>query len=204
MPEIKPCRDGHRERDKRGRCLPCSRRTNSQSMTRQRIEYRWASGRVGPLLTCGICQETKSADQFGMRYAAWRGECRPCAVEQNRANNRSRYAALGEEATKRARERGAAIRAERIAMVNAIKLERGCIDCGYNAHPAALHFDHRDPALKDFTIAKSLTFGLPKLLAEIAKCDVRCANCHTIRSVTEGHVGRPRIHQETADDRTAA
>jgi hypothetical protein len=38
-----------------------------------------------------------------------------------------------------------------------------------------------------------MTFPWLALLAEIAKCDVRCANCHAIRSFAQGHVGQPRI-----------
>lgn len=34
------------------------------------------------------------------------------------------------------------------ARLDALKLEAGCVDCGYNKHPAALHFDHRDPETK--------------------------------------------------------
>jgi hypothetical protein len=32
-----------------------------------------------------------------------------------------------------------------------------------------------------------------RILAEIEKCEVRCANCHAIRGVNEKHLGRPRI-----------
>jgi hypothetical protein len=91
------------------------------------------------------------------------------------------------------RERVTRVHAERTPLINAIKLERGCIDCGYRRHPAALHFDHRDPSTKRFEIAKGITRNWAVLLAEIAKCDVRCANCHTIRGIREGHLGRPRV-----------
>ena len=91
------------------------------------------------------------------------------------------------------REKVARVRAERIAAINGIKLERGCIDCGYRANPVALQFDHRDPSQKLFGIAKALTYSWKLLAAEMAKCDVRCANCHAIRSQAEGHLGRPRL-----------
>ena len=93
----------------------------------------------------------------------------------------------------KSRIKTAKVRAERIPWINAIKLENGCVDCGYREHPAALQFDHRDRATKLFTIAKGLTRSKRAILAEIAKCDVRCANCHVVRSVQEGHLGRPRI-----------
>jgi hypothetical protein len=58
-----------------------------------------------------------------------------------------------------------------------------CVDCGYSSHLAALDFDHRDPSTKKFQLAKGLTH-YSELLCEIeaAKCDIRCANCHRIKT----------------------
>lgn len=82
--------------------------------------------------------------------------------------------------------------AERRALITAIKIDRGCVDCGYDAHPAALHFDHRDPTIKRFRIAANLSRRWADILDEIAKCDVRCANCHAIRTAEQGYgPGRP-------------
>lgn len=62
--------------------------------------------------------------------------------------------------------------------LNRLKTERGCIDCGYNDWPSALHFDHRPDEVKSFDISKKLHIRWDRLLEEISKCDVRCANCH--------------------------
>lgn len=67
--------------------------------------------------------------------------------------------------------------------INAYKIERGCIDCGFNTYACALDFDHMDPAIKSFSIA-SVTgrrWSWGKVLKEIAKCEIRCSNCHRIR-----------------------
>jgi hypothetical protein len=65
-----------------------------------------------------------------------------------------------------------------------------CVDCG-QTNPLVLDFDHRDPAEKDDSIARivSDTGALPRLLAEIEKCDVRCSNCHRIR-----HAANRSVH----------
>ena len=65
--------------------------------------------------------------------------------------------------------------------LNDIKTESGCELCGYNEHPAALQFDHIDPSLKAFTIG-NLDAGWDRLLLEIDKCRVLCANCHMIHT----------------------
>lgn len=77
------------------------------------------------------------------------------------------------------RERSAKFR----AYVQAIKVERGCADCGYNAHPAALDFDHLPGHLKAGKLASMACGSSMKTIhAEIDKCDVVCANCHRIRT----------------------
>jgi len=53
----------------------------------------------------------------------------------------------------------------------------GCIKCG-EMDASCLDFHHRDPAEKEGHIGEFRKFGMKRLLAEIEKCDVLCANCH--------------------------
>lgn len=63
------------------------------------------------------------------------------------------------------------------------KLSVGCVDCGYNAHPEALEFDHLPGADKITAVSKMYFTSRPdELWAEIAKCELVCANCHRIRT----------------------
>ena len=72
---------------------------------------------------------------------------------------------------------------ERRAMVAAIKLAAGCADCGYKAHPDVLQFDHvPERGTKLFQISTGMGRSWTSILAEIAKCDVVCANCHILRT----------------------
>jgi ribosomal protein L44E len=59
-----------------------------------------------------------------------------------------------------------------------------CIDCGYATCVGALDFHHRDPATKDFSVGH-FDGSLERLLAEVAKCDLLCANCHRTRHARE-------------------
>jgi hypothetical protein len=65
-----------------------------------------------------------------------------------------------------------------------------CVDCG-ESDPVVLEFDHRDPAAKSFSIGDALgkTWQWEKIAAEIAKCDVRCANCHRRRTARQREEG---------------
>lgn len=81
---------------------------------------------------------------------------------------------------------------------NAIRIEerRGhylsgktCVDCGSGER---LQFDHRDPATKLFEVGGNWLRSISSIEAEIAKCDVRCFDCHMKRHgfETTGH-GHP-------------
>lgn len=53
-----------------------------------------------------------------------------------------------------------------------------CIDCG-EKDIIVLEFDHRD-ASKEIEISKAIRMGWQwdRIILEIKKCDIRCANCH--------------------------
>lgn len=55
---------------------------------------------------------------------------------------------------------------------------RGCVDCG-ERDLRVLQLDHVR-GVKSFAISKAqhATKDIPTFLAELDKCDVRCANCH--------------------------
>jgi len=87
--------------------------------------------------------------------------------------------------------------AETRPWLDEIKLAAGCVDCGYREHACALQFDHVDPKTKSFVIAHSLMRSKERLLEEIAKCEVRCANCHAVRTkANHPRLGRPRVDRD--------
>lgn len=65
-------------------------------------------------------------------------------------------------------------------------LDHPCVDCG-ETNPLVLEFDHREPKNKTATIAIMLMHGnaWAKIADEIAKCDVRCANCHSLKTARD-------------------
>jgi len=68
------------------------------------------------------------------------------------------------------------------AFLNDYKMEHGCAVCGYNSHPAALHF-HHVRGEKKFCVSRANT--IEEALPEIEKCDILCANCHAILTFGE-------------------
>lgn len=64
-----------------------------------------------------------------------------------------------------------------------------CADCGQRYPYYVMDFDHRED--KVIIVSKLPERGsVAKLLAEIAKCDVVCANCHRERTLG---AGRPAV-----------
>ena len=80
-------------------------------------------------------------------------------------------------------DKGPAVRKEYVVEY---KLRHGCTDCGFNDHSAALQFDHLPGTSKVREIKTGGQLGWEALLEEIAKCEVVCANCHSIRTFNRG------------------
>lgn len=60
-----------------------------------------------------------------------------------------------------------------------------CIDCGNN-DIRVLEFDHKYRIDKKNNIGDMRRhYGWKKILEEIEKCDVRCANCHRIKTTVQ-------------------
>ena len=60
--------------------------------------------------------------------------------------------------------------------------EKPCADCGVQYPYYVMQFDHVT-GVKEATISRrTVSWGASKLLAEIAKCEVVCANCHAVRT----------------------
>ena len=97
------------------------------------------------------------------------------------------------------------LRDKRYRRINKYKMNKGCIDCGYNKHPKALCFDHKvredktellDASKSGSNMSTLVCRITPKdkiknrqylkdLFNEIRKCEVRCQNCHSIKTWEE-------------------
>lgn len=73
---------------------------------------------------------------------------------------------------------------ERRALYQQLK-DKPCADCGGSFPVVCMQYDHLPEYVKCFNISEAVRDGSAtkdELLAEIAKCDVVCANCHAIRT----------------------
>lgn len=66
--------------------------------------------------------------------------------------------------------------------INAYKTDSSCVDCGLYWPSYVMQFDHIGDD-KLFTIGSAYTsVSRQRLWAEIAKCELVCANCHAVRT----------------------
>lgn len=66
-----------------------------------------------------------------------------------------------------------------------IKYKGGeCQVCGYSKSKQALEFHHVNPEEKEFKISGNTNGNLSRLIKEVDKCVLLCANCH--REVHDG------------------
>lgn len=91
--------------------------------------------------------------------------------QRNKALYKRRAKASNEAARKRNRD-----------LVREIKMKRGCCNCNFNQHWSALDFHHIDRNTKDKAVAvlSRSSCSVARILREIAKCVVACANCHRL------------------------
>ena len=129
------------------------------------------------MLRCYMCGETKPEADFAfadMARGTRQSHCRKCQAAYRRAH----YLANREEYIAREVARMSGYRVTNRALLLGYLLDHPCVDCGLS-DPVLLDFDHRDPCAKLSEVARLASRKpWPQVLAEIQKCDVRCANCH--------------------------
>lgn len=120
--------------------------------------------------TCTYCGETKPVGRFVVntkrRLAGITAQCKDC--------ENARFAAK---------------RAELARRVNALKEGKPCTDCGGIYPPVCLDFDHLPQFQKRLGVARMVGTcrSWAAIEAEIAKCELVCANCHRLRTDSRGY-----------------
>jgi len=75
--------------------------------------------------------------------------------------------------------------ASKYRFLDSVKVTCGCTDCGYDEIAAVLEFDHLPGTVKVGDIGSLVrSASWQRLIEETEKCEVVCANCHRVRTVT--------------------
>jgi hypothetical protein len=127
---------------------------------------------------CPRCQCTKPVDAFhrSNRRDGRQVYCKTCRKTYDAGYHRT----WGEKRRAQKRE----WQRRRAAWFRSLKEGRPCTDCGAILDPAAMHWDHL-PGVEKTGDVGDLARRAPRerILTEIAKCELVCANCHAVRTV---------------------
>jgi len=131
--------------------------------------------------TCTRCGETKPLEQFPPirrsepeKRQTW---CRACFKEVNDRNYRPYYERERDRILGRIAAHRAVIRAHIIEYLQ----QHPCVDCG-ETDIVVLEFDHQGNKIADISTYAMGGRSWEIVKAEIDKCEVRCANCHRLRT----------------------
>ena len=152
---------------------------------------------------CPRCKAKKALDEFYKKKDRRAGSyCEPCQhayvrehyLKTSAAYNARRYA-LHREYTKRNR-----------GIVLEHLVNNPCVDCG-ESDLVVLDFDHVR-GTKTMHVSRMIVGGtsVETLLAEIAKCVVRCANCHRRKTAVErgSYRNQPWLYDKAGSEKSAA
>ena len=135
---------------------------------------------------CTKCGEVKPLEAFP---PVWRGEdkrqtwCRDCFASYGKAYYRRNH----EREKTRLLKNLAARRTENHQKIVAYLQSHPCVDCG-ETDIVVLEFDHLAQKLADISKFANGSRSWERIAAEIAKCEVRCANCHRRKTLAHARV----------------
>ncbi len=126
--------------------------------------------------TCTRCGEEKPLDDFpprGLKRHSFCGDCK-------RIYDRKFHTNRNVEAKQKKLELQKKRIQEKWDIVNEYKRFHPCVDCGFS-NPVALDFDHViGEKVNHVSQMIQDDASIDRIMEEIAKCEVRCANCHRI------------------------
>ena len=130
---------------------------------------------MGDLFLCGRCQRIKEEGEFHRSSSrgrqAW---CKDCRKAYDADYHRSRASVRRKQAYRRHRAL--------VEWYRSLK-DAPCSDCGGRFHHAAMHWDHLPGQAKRGDLGRLINgHSRQTILAEIAKCELVCANCHAVRT----------------------
>lgn len=134
---------------------------------------------------CGRCGLDKTREEFSKNRARKDGLASQCKACQSVSYQK--WSDKTPESKNRHKEWKAKKLKENRALYVEYMKDKSCVDCGYSDW-RALEFDHVTGE-KSFGIAELMNRGVSwtRVLDEIAKCVIRCSNCHQIVTAERGN-----------------
>lgn len=124
---------------------------------------------------CGRCGHVKALDEFYRRGRGHQAWCKVCSHDYTTEHYQVNKAHRMRQARRWMND------FER--WYASLKDGKPCADCGQSFHRAAMQWDHLPGTSKHRPLAELCRTGnAKKVMEEIAKCELVCANCHAVRT----------------------
>ena len=122
-------------------------------------------------------------------------QCKDCYKLHRKTYYAEHYSKYGDLYRSRAKERRVIVKTNLRSKMLEYLQGKACSICGEN-DIRTFEFDHINPSLKSFGIARAIGDGMKwdNILIEIQKCRILCANCH--KKHTAGQFGWYKALQE--------
>ena len=138
---------------------------------------------------CSMCKQWKPLEEFHRNRARKDGRqhaCKPCNIARNQRWYRENPQVRLERTDEYNRRRKRHLQELLLAYLH----EHPCVDCG-ESDPVVLDFDHvRDDKVANVSMMVLRKRPWSVILEEIAKCEVRCANCHRRKTAARARTYR--------------
>lgn len=133
---------------------------------------------------CCRCQKNWSEEDFNWKIKNIKRS--PYCKECSREYIRDHYSKNKDYYKRKTKIRNILNKKELQTFIKTYLKTHPCIDCN-ESDIVVLEFDHKDKKLKFDSIAMMVRrkLSLKKIQEEIAKCEVRCANCHRRKTAKE-------------------
>lgn len=174
-----------------GFCSPCNTKATARRRTSELAQVKVASGcadcgfNVHPDALCFSYTGDGKSPQVARMVACSRSRLQAVIVQCDVVCANCQAHRLAEKLRARFRDHenspSSYMYLERRDKVAQVKLSTGCKDCGFRRWSESLQFDHVN-GNKIIGVARMTGSSWEKVSAEIAKCEVVCANCHRIRT----------------------
>jgi hypothetical protein len=145
---------------------------------------------------CCTCEKTLPLTEFNKnkrRYDGLQTHCRECQKEKSRKYYAANKPKMVRQIMERKWDR---IKTHQEKLYEYL-LSNPCVDCG-ESDPRVLEFDHQRD--KSGNVADFLRGGYSweRIVEEIDKCEVRCANCHRRKTAINFGYYRHRLSEKTS------
>lgn len=129
---------------------------------------------------CNSCELTKTLEEFAWKNKSKNtksSKCKTCQkayVAKHYLTNKKTY-------KKRARKNNVRYKNRNRVFVDSLKTGP-CTDCGNCFDPICMDFDHLRDKADSVSSLTLRSYSSQTIVAEIAKCELVCSNCHRIRT----------------------